>query len=1045
MRVRGTLLEGRKLLLLAISAFLIVPLLQVIPLAQNSNEPSTTNDALAKNLGMTVNDIQIRGVSENDQSKLLKMLPQKKGEALDRSKLRGSIQALYATGRFADITPEAESLGDRRLNLTFDTSPNYFVGLINVEGAPGRPTENQIMNASKLQLGELFTREKLDRGIKRVREVLEENGYYRSKIAGEEQPNPITQQMDILLKISPGERAHVGAINLTGKPGYSMEEIRDLSGLHPGDDVSSDRLTRGLQKLRKKYQKKERLLAQVLVDRKYRPERNAVDYTFDIKPGPVVQIAVEGYRMRQGLIKRYVPVFEENALDDDLVNEGRRNLLDYLQTRGYFEAKVGVKKESPNPDLLRVVYVIIPGATHKLSKVFFSGNKYFGEEILRARMQTQPAARFVSHGRYSQTLLASDVRGLEELYRANGFSQVKITTEVIDNYSGVEDLLAVDVKVNEGPQTLVGALHIIGNDTVPADELKPLLSTAEGQPFSDFNVSSDRDAVLNAYFNRGFPNATFEASAKPAEGQPNHIDVSFSIHEGEQIFVDQVYVNGLNFTRPYIVQQQLQVHSGEPVSQVEMLDTQRRLYDLGVFNQVDTAIQNPEGQEPYKNILVDVRETKRYTFNYGLGIEVQTGQPAGAAAPTGRTGVSPRISFDVTRLNFRGVDHTLSFKSHVGRLQQRVLLSYDAPRWFNRDNLRLTFTAFYDNTLDVSTFTSKRLEGSVEAEQDVNKFSKVYYRFAYRQVQATNFASNFNHAEAPLLSQPTRVGMPGLSYIRDQRDNPLESTKGNYSTFDAGVASTYFGSQADFSRVLVQNSTYYRIKKRYIFARSTRVGVENPFRKTVILAPTDAIQVPAVCRTNPEDPTCPQEIPLPERFFSGGGNSLRGFGLNQAGPRDLFSGFPIGGSGLFINNLELRFPPPTLPFFENNISFAIFHDAGNIFDTGHDMLHSLLRWHQKDPDRCVTDTADHQCDFNYVSHAVGVGVRYKTPIGPVRFDFGYNLNPPAFPSCQASPVFTGQVASAFCAARSDPTNPSPFFKPNHSGRFNVYFSIGQTF
>jgi outer membrane protein assembly factor BamA len=148
---------------------------------------------------------------------------------------------------------------------------------------------------------------------------------------------------------------------------------------------------------------------------------------------------------------------------------------------------------------------------------------------------------------------------------------------------------------------------------------------------------------------------------------------------------------------------------------------------------------------------------------------------------------------------------------------------------------------------------------------------------------------------------------------------------------------------------------------------------------------------------------------------------------------------------LFINNLELRFPPPTLPFFENNISFAIFHDAGNIFDTGHDMLHSLLRWHQKDPDRCVTDTADHQCDFNYVSHAVGVGVRYKTPIGPVRFDFGYNLNPPAFPSCQASPVFTGQVASAFCAARSDPTNPSPFFKPNHSGRFNVYFSIGQTF
>src|SRR5262249_15436453 len=239
------------------------------------------------------------------------------------------------------------------------------------------------------------------RGIKRIRDVLEENGYYRSKISDEEQPNPVTQQVDILFRISVGERAHIGALSLTGDSGSSLEEIREISGLHPGDDVSSDRLTRTLQKLRKKYQKKERLLAQVLVDRAYRPEKNAVDYFFNIQPGPVVQITVDGYHIRRGLIKRYVPMFEENALDEDLVNEGRRNLLDFMQTRGYFEARVGIKKESPTPDLLRVVYVIIPGAKHKLSKVTFAGNKYFGDEILRARMQTQPAARFLSQGRYS--------------------------------------------------------------------------------------------------------------------------------------------------------------------------------------------------------------------------------------------------------------------------------------------------------------------------------------------------------------------------------------------------------------------------------------------------------------------------------------------------------------------------------------------------------------------------------------------------------------------------------------------------------------------
>ncbi|PYX86341.1 MAG: hypothetical protein DMG68_15740 [Acidobacteria bacterium] len=494
------------------------------------------------------------------------------------------------------------------------------------------------------------------------------------------------------------------------------------------------------------------------------------------------------------------------------------------------------------------------------------------------------------------------------------------------------------------------------------------------------------------------------------------MDVSFTIHEGLRIFVDRVLVSGLHYTLPKTVQHQLRVQPGRPVSQVDMLESQRRLYDLGIFNQVDTAVQNPEGKDSYKNVLVNVREARRYTFLYGLGLEVQTGQPAGSTAPTGRTGASPRVSFDVTRINFRGRDNTISFKSHFGRLQQRVLLSYDAPAWFNRDNWRFTFTGFYDNTLDVTTFTSKRLQGEVQAKQTISKASTMFYRFAYRRVQAGNFASNFNPNEVPLLSLPTQVGMPGFSYIRDERDNPLETRRGVYTTFDAGVASSQFGSEADFSRVLVQNSTYHPIKKKYVFARSIRVGIENTFGNTVILSPQAALQPPAGIT----------QIPLPERFFSGGGNSLRGFGLNQAGPRDLQSGFPIGGGALFINNLELRLPPVTLPFFQDNLSFAVFHDAGNVFDTGHDMLHNLLRWHQKSPELCLQQSTYKQCDFNYISHAIGVGIRYKTPIGPVRFDLGYNLNPPAFPSFQG-------------------TAPNQVFVPRHAGNFNVYFSIGQTF
>ena len=173
-------------------------------------------------------------------------------------------------------------------------------------------------------------------------------------------------------------------------------------------------------------------------------------------------------------------------------------------------------------------------------------------------------------------------------------------------------------------------------------------------------------------------------------------------------------------------------------------------------------------------------------------------------------------------------------------------------------------------------------------------------------------------------------------------------------------------------------------------------------------------------------------LPLAERFFAGGGNSHRGFGLNQAGPRDPATGFPLGGTGLFVNNIELRTPPPTLPFFQDNMSFAIFHDAGNIFTNGHDLFHNLLQWRQKNQDLCKHPSTAGQCDYNYISHAIGIGVRYKTPVGPVRFDFGYNLNPPAFPRCGI--VLTqGQ------------TCPDDKFEPQHASHFNVFFSIGQTF
>jgi len=380
------------------------------------------------------------------------------------------------------------------------------------------------------------------------------------------------------------------------------------------------------------------------------------------------------------------------------------------------------------------------------------------------------------------------------------------------------------------------------------------------------------------------------------------------------------------------------------------------------------------------------------------------------------------------------------------------------PKLLNSDKFKLIYTVFYDNSLDVATFTSQRLEGKIDLREQFGNSGiepgtrpgpeSITYRFDFRAVKASHFAQGFSPGAIALLSLPARVGGPGFTFIHDKRDNPLESTKGDYLTLDASLAASVFGSRSEtpestlptnFGRVLSQYSTYYAFgkgkqEKKYVFARSTSIGLEQPFQGTRILPPCS-------CPLNSAgEPTCTfATIPLPEQFFAGGGNSHRGFGLNQAGPRDPDSGFPVGGTALFVNNLELRFPPVSLPYLGEGFGFAIFHDMGNVFTAPHDMLKGLMRWHQADPAQCLpSSTLNTECitsfnssRYDYTSHALGIGVRYKTPLGPLRFDFGYNLNPTKY--FQTVP---GQDSN---------NQPTTTVESQRLRHFSVFFSIGQPF
>ena len=486
-------------------------------------------------------------------------------------------------------------------------------------------------------------------------------------------------------------------------------------------------------------------------------------------------------------------------------------------------------------------------------------------------------------------------------------------------------------------------------------------------------MASDRNNILALYYNEGYPDAGFHEDVLPGE-TPNEVRLLYHITEGSPVEVSKVLLTGYQYTRKGIIRRQVEIEPGGPLREGDIAKTQRQLYNLGIFDRVQIAPQNPGGTDPDKAMVVEVQEGQRYTIGYGFGFEVQR-IAGGSSNPNGTTiGASPRGIFEIARANMFGRAQTLSFRARASTLEYRAALGYTADDFLTKRNLSLDLTAFADKTQDINTFTSTRFEEGAQLVQKLSPSSSILYRYFYRRVKASNLVNTINVEQIPLLSQPTLVSGFGVTYARDRRDDPGDAKRGTFNTVDVSDAIMAIGSSASFFRGFFQNSSFYSFGRAFVFARSVRFGFEEPLGVTV---EGNTPFNPAECTGTPS-PITESVIPLPERFFAGGGTSLRGFGLNQAGPRDPCTGFPIGGLALLVFNQELRFPM-RLPIVGNRLGGTLFYDAGNVYT---DVNHISLAW-----------KAPSLTDLNYFSHTVGFGLRYPTPVGPVRVDIGYQLNP----------------------------------------------------
>jgi outer membrane protein assembly complex protein YaeT len=757
-------------------------------------------------------------------------------------------------------------------------------------------------------------------------------------------------------------------------------------------------------------------------------------------------------------VKRVIPIFEEGAVDDDLLNEGNRRLRDYYQRLGYFDVKVDHEAQSASAEKVVIVYKVRLGPRRRVERVSVAGNRYFDSATLKELLSVHAANAIERHGAYSQALVSADVSALQSVYRNNGFSKVKITPETSTPETSEADAgastpatplerrtapLAVVYRIQEGEQQRVSEVRLEGAESADAKRLAMLLNTTAGQLLSPQNLAGDRDALLTDYMSRGFRTVQVDVTQQAEQADPSKVSVVFHITEGPQTFVRNVLLTGLHFTRPETVSRAITLHPGDPLNETALMETQRNLYEFALFNEVDTAIENPTGGEAYKTVLLQAVEARRWALTYGFGFEAQTGTPqfncggviaSGATCnPNGKTGVSPRVLADITRNSLFGREQSASLQGTYGLLEQKLDLLFQIPHFDGSRNFGLAFSGGYANSLDVTTYVASKLDAGLRWTERFNSavsaFSRAntfVYEFNFRRVKVEAESLQVAPGEIAQLSTAVRVAGPALTWIRDTRDSPLDAHRGTYTSFQEFLSGKAFGAQAVFNRLDVSNSSYYSFDRRkFVLARNTRYGQERAFGSS-------------------EE----ELIPLPERLYAGGAASLRGFSQNAAGPRDPETGYPIGGAGTLINSTELRLPPTTLPWLGDALSLVLFHDMGNVFANASDAWASALRFRQPDRDACMilptsitppptpggptTSTGPQgTCSFNYFSHAPGAGLRYHTPAGPIRLDFSYNLNPPIYP------VIYNYSAS--------PALSLPGMHVGEAGHFNFFFSLGQTF
>ena len=641
------------------------------------------------------------------------------------------------------------------------------------------------------------------------------------------------------------------------------------------------------------------------------------------------EIKISGNRaFKKKRIESLVKSKAGEVLDRRQVKEDAKEIAQFYAKKGFSRVKVEDEiKVDEATNEARLYISIDEGKKIRIKKITIEGNEEFNDKKI-LKVMTAKRRTLIRSGFFKKDTFDVDIEKIIAMYKRAGYMDVQAEGKL--DYDTEPGKLLITIKVLEGRKYLTGDIVIKGNKIFSKDDIIEKLNMKSGSVFSQDNIRRDISSIQGYYFENGYINAEIKSDTT-FNKDTERVDITYDVTENELVYVNKLIIKGNVKTKDAVIRREMKIVPGEHFDGKKLRRSKENLYNLGFFEEV-TYDTEPTAVPDKQDMIVNVKEAKTGELSFGAGYS--TVQDFVGFAEIKQN------NFDLFNFpTFTGGGQNLKLRGEVGTVRKDYELSFTEPWIFDRP-VSFGFD-LYKKTISESEsfgygYDEKRQGGVLRLGKALGEWTKGDIAYRLEEIDISNIPEDAS-ADFKLEEGSNTIKSVALLLSKDTRDNIFNPTTGWVRTGSVEVAGGPFGGDKDFVKYIGTSAWYFPMFGENVLELKLRAGIVDGFSDSPI-------------------------VPIYERFYAGGANTIRGYRERRIGPKDPNTDDPIGGESMFVGNAEYLFP------IMKSLKGAVFCDIGNVWPTIEDFGEGSLK------------------------SSVGVGVRMKTPIGPLKLDWGYGLD-----------------------------------------------------